>query len=147
MKIPAGTVLLFLIPMLPAAAPPQTWSGSWSATTGDAGTAFGGTWDATPGDDPDTAIGNWALLDPSGATLAAGTWSARKDDRVWRGSWQARLASGRIYSGTWRAQAELRSPGHFAELFEFAVTQAAGGVWHMGAAHSGGWSIRTSPRP
>jgi hypothetical protein len=139
------TFLLLLMLSLAVAAQPKTWSGSWSANAGNDSRAFGGTWDATLGDDPETVLGNWTMLDQSGATLAAGTWSARKDERIWKGSWQARLASGQLYSGTWQAQSQLRSPSHFSELFEFALTKAASGAWHMGNAHSGGWSIRTSP--
>lgn len=143
----AWTFLGLLILALPAAAQPKTWSGTWSATIGRNARAFGGTWEATPGDDPDTVLGNWSMLDRAGATLANGAWSARKDEGIWKGGWQARLASGQLYSGTWRAQSPLRSPSHFSELFEFAIAKAASGAWRMGAAHSGGWSIRTYSRP
>ena len=140
-------LLLLLILALPAAAQPTTWSGAWSATAGDHARAFEGTWDATVGDDPDTAAGNWALRDQAGAVLASGSWAARKDGKIWKGGWQARLASGQLYAGTWRAQSALRSPSHFSELFAFALTHVASGTWHMGAAHAGGWSIRAYSRP
>ena len=119
----------------------KSWSGAWSATAG-AGRAFGGTWDAAPGGDSNTVQGSFAVMDPSGTTLAAGTWAARKDAKTWQGSWQARAASGQVFSGTWRAQAQLASTAGFADLFELAATQVARGTWAMGAAYSGAWSIR-----
>jgi hypothetical protein len=61
-------------------------------------------------------------MDQAGATVAAGTWAARKDQKVWKGSWQARGRSGQLYSGTWRAQPQLPSSAGFSELFEFALT-------------------------
>jgi hypothetical protein len=130
---------------LAATAQAKNWSGTWTATAG-AGKAFGGTWDAASGDDPNTVQGSFAVVDPSGTTLAAGTWAARKDAKTWQGSWQARAASGQVFSGTWRAQAQLPSTASFAELFELAATQIVRGTWAMGAAYSGAWSIRTYTR-
>jgi len=146
MNRPARTLLLLLSLSLAAAAQPKTWRGSWSATAGNSSTVFGGTWDATAGDDADTVSGNWTLMDKSGATLADGTWAAHKDQNVWRGIWKARNRSGRLYSGIWRAQAQLPAAVHFSDLFESALSKAASGTWRMGAAYSGAWSIRAYPR-
>ncbi len=38
-------------------------------------------------------------MDATGTTVAAGTWAARKDQKVWKGSWEARVRSGQLYSG------------------------------------------------
>jgi len=145
MNYAAVRVLILLLSLwFAAAAQRKTWQGSWSATAGN--TTFGGTWDAAVSDDPDTASGSWTLMDQSGATLADGTWAARKDQNVWRGAWQARSRSGRVYSGTWRAQPGLPVSARFADLFEFALSKMASGTWRMGTAYSGGWSIRAYPR-
>lgn len=122
--------------------PSKAWRGTWSATVGNGARVFGGTWDATLGDDPDTVIGNWAITDQSGTTMASGTWAAHKDEKVWRGSWQARVASGQVYSGTWRAQAQLASTARISELFELSLGKAVSGTWRMGGEYAGAWSIR-----
>ena len=142
----ARTLLLLLSLSLAAAAQPKTWGGTWVATVGSGGRAFRGTWDATPGRDPDTVLGNWTVMDQAGATVADGTWSARKAEKIWKGSWQARGRSGQQYAGTWRAQSQLPPSTQFAELFEFALTKIAGGTWQMSTAYSGTWSIRAYPR-
>ena len=143
----ARVLILFVSVWFAAAAQQKTWQGSWSATAGNGSTVFGGTWDAAVGNDPDTASGSWTLMDQSGATLADGTWAARKDQKVWKGLWQARGRSGRLYSGAWRAQSGLPAFARFSDLFEFALSKMASGTWRMGTAYSGGWSIRAYPRP
>jgi hypothetical protein len=139
-------LLLLLSLSLAAAAQPKTWRGTWSATVGNGVRALGGTWDAALGDSPNIALGSWTVMDQAGATVAAGTWAARKDQKIWKGSWQARVRSGQLYSGTWRAQPQFSSSAGFSELFEFALTKIASGTWQMGPAYSGAWSIRTYPR-
>ena len=84
-------------------------------------------------------------MDQAGTTVAAGTWAARKDQKIWKGSWQARVRSGQLYSGTWRPQSHLPASAGFSELFEAALTKNASGTWEMGTAYSGTWSIRAHP--
>jgi len=139
-------LLLLLSLSLAAAAQPKTWRGTWSATVGNGVRAFGGTWDATLGDNPNAVLGNWTVMDQAGATVAAGTWAARKDQKIWKGTWQARGRSGQLYSGTWRAQSHLPASNGFSELFESALTKIASGTWQVGTAYSGIWSIRSYPR-
>jgi hypothetical protein len=141
----AGALLL-LLSLTTASAQSKSWRGTWSATIAGGGRVFGGTWDATLGDDPDTVLGNWSAIDQAGETVATGTWAARKESKIWRGSWQARLASGQVFSGTWRSQSQLPATAHLADLLEAASAKTAGGTWRMGAA-SGAWSIQTDPRP
>jgi hypothetical protein len=124
----ARVLILFLSVWFSAAAQQKTWQGSWSATAGNGSTVFGGTWDAALGDDPDTASGSWTLMDQSRATLADGTWAARKDQNVWRGLWQARGRSGRLYSGAWRAQSGL------PDLSEVGPAETADGATCTNAA-------------
>ncbi len=138
--------LLLLSLSLAAAAQPKTWRGTWSATVGNGVRAFGGTWDAALGDNPNIVLGNWTVMDQAGATVAAGTWSARKDAKIWKGSWQARVRSGQLYSGIWQAQSQLPASAGFSELFEAALTKVASGTWQLGTAYSGTWSIRAYPR-
>jgi len=138
-------LVLVLSLSLAAAAQPKTWRGTWSATVGNGVRAFGGTWDAALGDNPNAVLGNWTVTDQAGATVAAGTWAARKDQKIWRGSWQALGRSGQRYSGTWRAQSQLPASNGFSELFESALTKVASGTWQVGAAYSGTWSIRAYP--
>ena len=138
-------LLLLLSLSLAAAAQPKTWRGTWSATVGNGVRAFGGTWDAALSDNPNFALGSWTVMDQAGATVAAGTWAARKDQKIWQGSWQARVRSGQRYSGTWRAQSQLPASNGFSELFESALTKVASGTWQVGTAYSGAWSIRAYP--
>jgi hypothetical protein len=142
----ARTLLVLLSLSLAAAAQPKKWRGTWSATVGSGGRAFRGTWDATLGHDPDTVLGSWTVTDQAGATVATGTWAARKGEKAWKGSWQARAGSGQLFSGTWRAQSQLPASTPFSELFEFALTKIASGTWQIGTAYSGTWSIRAYPR-
>jgi hypothetical protein len=144
MNCPAWTLLLLLSLSPAPAAQPKTWRGTWSATVGNGSTVFGGTWDAAVVDDADTLSGRWTLMDKSGATLADGTWAAHKDQNVWRGIWKARNRSGRLYSGTWRAQSQLPVSNGFSELLESALTKVANGTWQVGT-YSGTWLMRAYP--
>jgi hypothetical protein len=121
------------------------WQGTWAASIGSSGTtAFTGTWDAVPGEARDTANGTWSLRDQNGAEVARGTWAAGKESNVWKGTWQARRASGQIYNGTWRTQVELPARSPFSELFEAAAAKAVSGTWGMGS-YIGAWTIRVYP--
>jgi len=145
MKRPVRAILLLLTFWLAATAQQKSWHGTWTANAGGGARTFAGTWDASLGDEPDTVVGNWTLMDKAGATVAAGTWAARKDEKIWRGSWQARGPSGGIYSGTWRAPSQVTPAARISKLFEFALTKVAGGTWRMGTAYSGDWAIRAFP--
>lgn len=141
MKRLAG-VLIVLASFLPARGAGQPgWQGTWSAVIGTGGTIFAGTWSASPGESPDTVGGAWSLRDQNGAELATGTWAAGKDGKLWKGTWQARRASGQVYDGTWRAQTALSGASSFAALFEAAISQAVSGSWRMGGL-GGAWTIR-----
>ncbi len=133
-----AAVVLLTAALAPAADRPH-WQGTWAATAGTA--AFAGTWDAAPGQSADTLAGTWALRDQNGAELAAGTWAAGKEGKLWKGTWQARRASGQVYNGTWRAQVELPGTSRFSDLFEAAIFHAVSGGWRRGAA-AGAWTIR-----
>jgi len=102
---------------------------------------FAGTWDASPGEASNTVAGTWSLQDQNGTRLATGTWAAGRDGKFWRGTWQARRASGQIYDGTWQAPAELPVTSHLPDMFEAAIAKAVSGSWRMGN-YSGAWTIR-----
>jgi hypothetical protein len=137
----AWILILLLSCTFAAAAQEKKWHGTWAATVGSGGTAFAGTWNAVPSEAADTVVGSWSVRDQNGAELATGTWAAGKDDKIWKGSWQARRPSGQVYNGTWRAQVELPATSHFSELFEAAITKAVSGTWRM-STYSGAWTIR-----
>lgn len=102
---------------------------------------FAGTWSAVPGEAVDTVAGTWSLRDQNGVEVATGTWAAGKEGRVWKGSWQARRASGQVSDGTWRAQIELPVASHLPDMLEAAIAKAVPGSWRMGN-YSGAWTIR-----
>src|SRR5215472_8763214 len=145
MKSPAAMLVLLFCGATIAMPQSKSWRGTWTATVGGGSSVLGGTWDASLAQDPDTVQGNWTLSDPNGATLAQGTWAARKDAKAWKGTWQARGATGQTYSGTWRTQARLPAGVHMQELFDLALTKAISGTWQM-STYSGAWSIRAYPR-
>jgi hypothetical protein len=131
--------LLSSLSMSMRAVPPQ-WQGTWAATVAS-GATFAGTWNAAPGQAPDTVAGAWSLRDQNGAELATGTWAAGKEGKVWKGSWQARRASGETYDGTWQSQSELPLNSRLPGLFESAIAKAISGTWRMGN-YAGAWTIR-----
>jgi hypothetical protein len=134
-------ILLASLSLVDGAEQPK-WQGSWAASVGNGGTtAFMGTWTAVPGPAADTVAGSWSLRDQNGAEAATGTWAAAKEGKVWKGTWQARRASGQVYDGTWRSQIELPATSQFAELFEAALAKAVSGSWGMGN-YAGAWTIR-----
>jgi hypothetical protein len=141
MKRLAAIVLLVLGSSPSGNAQQQKWHGTWAATAGSGGTTFAGTWNALPGQAPDTVIGSWSLRDQNGAELATGTWAAGKEDKIWKGGWQARRPTGQVYDGTWRAQVELPAASHLSELFEAAIGKAVSGSWRM-SNYAGAWTIR-----
>jgi hypothetical protein len=135
-------VLILCTSFWPArGADPQAWQGTWSAVAGSGGTVFAGTWNASPGQSPQTAGGTWSLRDQNGAEVASGTWAAGKEGKIWKGTWQARRASGQVYDGTWRTPAALSGAAPFAALFQAAISQAVSGTWRTGAL-GGAWTIR-----
>ena len=125
---------------------PKTWHGNWSANVGNGEVAFTGAWEAQQSDQPDTLTGTWTLTNRDGETVANGTWAARKDDKVWSGSWQARNAANHLSGGTWRARVSLPPAKQFAEMFEAALADTISGTWRMGTPYSGSWSIRAYPQ-
>jgi hypothetical protein len=74
--------------------------------------------------------------------VGAGAWSAHKSAGGWDGDWQARVMTGKIYTGTWKAQPKQLPSGSFSEMFEYAVTKAAAGNWWMGGS-SGEWWVKS----
>jgi hypothetical protein len=138
---PITTVILLACMSLGLAAQQPQWSGTWAATVGASGTAFSGTWDAAPGTTPDTVTGTWSLRDANGNELATGTWAMGKEAKAWKGTWQARRASGQVYNGAWQSAVELPVASGLSAMFEAAVAKAVSGTWRMGDA-GGAWTIR-----
>ena len=113
----------------------------WSATSSN-GQTFGGTWTAVPDPKTETVTGTWTLVDAQGRTLADGGWSASKSPDGWTGNWRAANFGGseHEFSGSWRADVDLKSNAGFVKLFEKAVQTIVSGSWRMGR-YSGAWSI------
>ena len=107
----------------------------------------GGTWTARPHNQPNVSSGTWVIVDASGKPILTGSWSARKADKSWVGTWQARVSSssGGVYSGSWTAESPVASASQFVGLFEYALTNTTRGTWRIGS-QSGQWAIRASPR-
>jgi hypothetical protein len=133
-------VILLSSSLLAGVADQPKWQGTWAATAGNGG-AFAGTWNASPGETTDTVAGTWSLRDQNGAELATGTWAMGKEGKVWKGTWQARRASGQVYDGAWRTQEALPAGSHLSSLFEAAIAKAMSGSWQMGNL-TGAWTIR-----
>jgi hypothetical protein len=135
-------VILLASLSLAGSAQQPKWQGSWAASVGSGGTtAFAGTWNAVPGKTPDTVSGSWSLRDQNGTEVATGTWAAAKEDKGWKGTFQARRPSGQIYNGSWGAQVELSTTSQLSALFEAAIAKAVSGNWGTGG-NLGGWTIR-----
>ena len=126
------------------AAEPQ-WQGTFAATVGTGGTAFAGTWDAAPGPAPDTVAGTWSLRDAKGVELASGTWAAGRKGKTWKGTWQARRASGQVYNGDWESSTALPTSAQFTDLLQTAFSKDISGSWWMGKL-SGAWSMHAYPK-
>ncbi len=135
---------LILVSSLLLAEEQPKWQGTWAATVGSGGT-FAGTWNAGTGGAPDAVAGAWSLRDQNGTELATGTWAAGKEGKVWKGTWQARRASGQVYDGSWRAPAVLPVSSHLSDLLEAAIANAVSGSWRMGN-YAGAWTVRAFPQ-
>src|ERR1700683_978796 len=98
MKRLAWSVILLSSCLLAADQP--KWQGTWAASLGTGGPTLAGTWNAAPGQAPDTVAGPGWVRDQKGAELATGTWAAGKEEKMWKGTWQARRSSGQVYDGT-----------------------------------------------
>jgi hypothetical protein len=145
LTIIVATVLTVL---LAATAPAQTTTiqGSWSATAGP-NQVLQGSWtaDLSPAT-PNVAQGSWTLLNRSNQITARGTWSAAKTEKLWSGSWQARVATargaaGRLLSGSWRTQISSTDVRSLAELLEQTFGEQVSGAWASGRL-AGAWSLR-----
>lgn len=117
--------------------------GRWSATEGRR--TLRGAWVARPDAKSEWISGSWTLRNDSGATVARGTWAALKEQKAWRGSWQAHLPDGRSVSGTWTADVHASTASELAEMLELALAEMVSGTWQTGGL-SGSWSIRTDRR-
>ena len=121
--------------------------GSWRATAGTR--VLQGTWTAAI--DPKTptvAQGTWTLIDANRVRLQ-GTWAAEKLRTGWRGTWSARVASGRGGSppmtGTWQADVKDASLKTLMDMLQRTAQAQVDGTWRRGQM-TGTWSLVGSPR-
>jgi len=142
----AATALAALLAAAVSAQTTSTIHGSWSATAGP-NQVWQGTWtgELSPAK-PNVAQGSWTLLNRSNQIAARGTWSAAKTEKVWSGSWQARVATergatGRLLSGSWRTQISDTDVRSLAELLEYTFREQVSGSWASGRL-AGAWSLR-----
>jgi hypothetical protein len=122
----------------PAATP--VFRGEWKGSAGPA--LMHGRWAGQADSrNPNEAHGSWTLHNDSGQTTAEGTWSARKIKSQWRGTWTARPAGGRFYSGTWTADASAANARSFAEMMQQSLAREISGAWRSGRL-GGHWWLR-----
>jgi hypothetical protein len=117
--------------------------GKWTATTGSR--ILRGAWSGQllPGRN-DAAHGSWTLENDAGDMLMQGTWSAEKSRRGWQGTWTARTAPDRIYSGTWSAFMSGTPAKTFEDMLNATLENDVAGRWRYGSSE-GGWWLRSTP--
>jgi hypothetical protein len=122
--------------------PNPVYRGNWTGTAGPA--VIHGRW-AGQADarNSNLAGGSWTLQGDRGETVMEGSWSARKLPRGWRGSWSARTAAGRSYSGSWTADAASLRGETFADLLQHTLPAEVMGTWRSGRFF-GRWQLRAS---
>jgi len=142
-------MLGLMAPVQPSA--PAPLRGTWTASVGQT-PSFQGTWTADiQANTPNAATGSWTLLNQANQIVAQGTWSAVKAARGWSGTWSARVlppggrvaGSGRIRSGSWRADVAPGGPSTFADLLRSTLERQLTGAWRSGGLQ-GRWTLRAS---
>jgi hypothetical protein len=124
--------------------------GSWRATANSR--VFQGTWTAAiDPKTPNVAQGTWTLIEANRVRLQ-GTWAAEKLRAGWRGTWSARVASGRVGSppspsmtGTWQADIKDASLKTLVDMLQRTAQAQVDGTWRRGGM-TGTWSLAGSPR-
>jgi hypothetical protein len=96
------------------------------------------------------ARGSWTLLNAANQVALQGIWSAEKSARGWRGTWSARIGTGRSpvvrssgqsFSGTWQTDVTDTADKTFADLLQRAVVTQVGGAW-TAAQRKGRWTLQ-----
>ncbi len=157
MRTPLSTfgagVLAFLLLTVSGGAgqAPPALRGSWAAST-DAKRMLYGTWSAqTLPASPNVAQGSWTLLNEASQIVLEGTWSALKSQRSWNGTWSARIVpsgraaspSGRVVSGTFRADLDGSDAKTLEEMLQRTLQTQVTGAWRSSGLQ-GGWSLKGS---
>jgi hypothetical protein len=122
-------ILLFAAPVVAQQHSPeqgQVLRGTWAASAGPR-TFHGRWWAELHTNTKNAASGSWTLLSDSNQILLEGAWSARKSQRVWEGTWTARVKSGRPFSGTWSS--DLKEGTTFEDMLKLAIEKQATGSW------------------
>jgi hypothetical protein len=122
------------------------FEGTWTATVGRSSTLHG-RWigQAIPGD-PRSAHGSWTLTGPQGKASLTGTWSARKTALGWRGSWSAKVATGRSSAGTWQADLPADPKSTLQDFLERLSEAEIAGTWRSSRL-AGLWWLNGKARP
>jgi hypothetical protein len=142
-----AVVLAALLVVTVSAQSPSTLRGGWSATVGP-NQVLQGTWTADlTSAAPDTARGSWTLVNQSNRIAAQGTWSAVKTEKVWSGTWQARVATergatGRLFSGSWKTRIAGSDGQSLSDLLQKTFREQVSGQWASGRL-AGMWSLRS----
>ena len=121
--------------------------GSWRVTAGSR--VLQGTWTAAiDPKTPNVAQGTWTLIEANRVRLQ-GTWAAEKVRAGWRGTWSARVASGRVGSppmtGTWQADIKDASLKTLVDMLQRTAQAQVDGTSGRGRV-TGTWSLVGSPR-
>jgi hypothetical protein len=117
---------------------PPAVRGNWVATVGPTQT-FRGRWSGQVSpQNKNAAAGSWTLLGDHNQIVLEGTWSAQKNSQAWRGTWSARIVSGRSFSGTWTADLSGFKGKTFEEMLSATLEKQVSGSWRSGR-YQGDW--------
>lgn len=132
---------LFLASCALAQPAPPVFRGGWTATTGPT-QVLRGRWSAQAlPRTPNAAQGSWTLLSDANQIVLEGTWSAQKTAAGWQGTWTARAADGRSFSGAWKADIAGLRGKTLEEMLKWTAERQIAGSWRSGR-YRGNWWLR-----
>ncbi len=137
-RSPSWALALLLGSWAQAQQSPIVVRGNWVATVGPTQT-FRGRWSGqVSAHNKNAALGSWTLLGDHNQIVLEGTWSAQKSLQGWRGTWTARIASGRSFSGTWTADLTDFKGKTFEDMLSATLEKQVSGSWQSGR-YQGNW--------
>ena len=117
----------------------HTFRGAWIASAGPTQMFRGRWWASVLPKAQNSAQGSWTLLSDANQILLEGTWSAQKSPRGWQGTWSARVAKGRAFSGTWTSSVADISLKTFEDMLKAALEKQISGSWQKGRMQGSWW--------
>jgi hypothetical protein len=113
--------------------------GTWIATAGPTQMFRGRWWASVLPNAKNSVRGSWTVLSNANQILLKGTWSAQKSPRGWQGTWSARIAKGRAFSGTWTSNLADISTKTFEDMLKAALEKQISGSWQKGRMQGTWW--------